>query len=52
VDYLEPLIAAARDKRYIIRPLKYDATKAGGVDAGIQLAESQLGQMKSSIIRW
>jgi hypothetical protein len=42
VGYLEPLTAAAREKRYVIRPFKYDPSKANGVDSGIQLAESQV----------
>ena len=52
VDYLDALTMAAREKRYTIRPLAYDATKAGGVDSGITIAENQVHSMKNSIIRW
>ena len=52
VDYLESLTAAAREKRYTIRSLSYDASKAGGVDSGITIAENQVNSMKNSIIRW
>eukprot|EP01039_Chlorochromonas_danica_P007204 gene7204-7970_t len=52
VDYLEPVKAAFREKRFIVRELVYDSTKAGGVDAAIDQATSELKQVRATTLRW
>jgi len=52
VDYLEPLKVAFREKRYTIRELSYDSSKAGGVDAVIEQSKNELKQAKATTLRW
>ena len=52
VDYMEPLILAAREKRYIIRPFTYDSSKAGGVESNIATAAAQVAKLQVQIVSW
>ena len=52
VDYLEPLTLSAREKRYVIRPFKYDSSKAGGVESSITAAAAQVGKLQVQILSW
>lgn len=52
VDYLEPLVHAAREKRIVMRPWKYDNSKVGGVQAGIVNAQSQVTSTVNRILQW
>lgn len=52
VDYVEPLKLAFREKRFLMRDIQYDASKAGGVDGAIQQGEQELKQVRSTTLRW
>lgn len=52
MDYLEPLKAAFREKRYTAREMEYDESRAGGVDASIQQAEAEMAQVRNAALRW
>lgn len=52
VEYLEPVRAAFREKRYVLREFSYDVNKSGGIDAQIQQANNELKQTKATIARW
>lgn len=52
VDYLEPLKHAFREKRFTVREVSYDATKAGGVDGAIQQGEAEMTQVRNAALRW
>lgn len=52
IDYIEPLKAAFRDKRYVIREFSYDASKAGTLDVNIDKAKSDLQQTITTLTRW
>lgn len=52
VDYIEPLIHAAREKRIVMRPWKYDRSKVGGIQAGIVNAQTQVTQTVNRIRQW
>jgi V-type H+-transporting ATPase subunit C len=52
VDYLEPLKAAFREKRYTIREAVYDPAKAGGLNAQIKAATEEMKNTRSTIYRW
>jgi len=52
VDYLEPLKAAFKEKRFTLREFKYDPTKSGGVEADIAKAQSQYQQLKANLSRF
>ncbi len=52
VDYVEPLKQAFREKRFIVRDIVFDATKAGGVDGVIQQAEHEMNQVRNAALRW
>jgi V-type H+-transporting ATPase subunit C len=52
VDYLEATKTAFREKRFIVRELKFDSSRAGGVDSAIEQANNELKQVKSALTRW
>lgn len=52
VDYVEPLKAAFREKRYTVRDMNYNPEGAGGVDAAIQQGEHELRTLRSTLLRW
>ena len=52
VDYIEPVKAAFRDKRYTAREIVYDASRAGGVDAAIEQGEAEMAQVRNAALRW
>jgi len=52
VDYLEPLKHAFRDKRFTLREFTFDASRAGGLEALISTAESQLQKTHEDILQW
>lgn len=52
VDYLEPVKAAFREKRFIVRELSYDSAKSGGVDGAIDTATAELKQVRATTVRW
>jgi V-type H+-transporting ATPase subunit C len=52
VDYVEPLKVAFREKRFMVRDLVYDPSKAGGVDGAIQHAEAEMTQVRNAALRW
>lgn len=52
VEYIEPVKAAFREKRFLVREINYDSTKAGGVDAAIDHAQNEVKQVKATIVRW
>ena len=52
VDYVEPLKAAYRERRFQIRDFSYDATKAGSLPAQIKAATAEVKQVHSTIVRW
>eukprot|EP01033_Poteriospumella_lacustris_P010772 gene10772-7664_t len=52
VDYLEPLKLAFREKRYTLREIVYDQTKAGSVDSAIRDAKQEVTQAKNTLVQW
>ena len=52
VDYVEPLKLAFREKRFVLRDFKYDATKTGGVDAEISRAQADLQSLQKSLMQY
>lgn len=52
VDYLEPIRHAFREKRFTVREVSYDASKAGGVDGAIQQGEAEMTQVRNAALRW
>jgi V-type H+-transporting ATPase subunit C len=52
VDYVEPLKAAFRDRKFVVRDIAYDASKAGGVDGAIEAGEAEMAHMRSVSLRW
>lgn len=52
VDYLDPLKHAFREKRFTVREVSYDASKAGGVDGAIQQGEAEMTQVRNAALRW
>eukprot|EP01038_Epipyxis_sp_PR26KG_P009428 gene9428-12704_t len=52
VDYVEPVKAAFREKRYQIRDFSYDPSKAGGIDGQIKQSKEELSQNRKAIVRW
>lgn len=52
MDYIEPLKAAFREKRFTIRDIEYDVNKAGGVDAAITQGEAEMTQVRNAALRW
>ena len=52
VEYLDPFILAAREKRVIIRPWKFDNSKAGGIDGQIDAASASLKKMQIQLTTW
>lgn len=51
-DYLDPLKAAFRDKRFVMREFSYDANKSGGLDSSIEKAKIDLQQSTTTLVRW
>jgi V-type H+-transporting ATPase subunit C len=52
VDYIEPLKAAFREKRFTLREVVYDPSRAGGLDAAIQQSEADMIQVRNAALRW
>ena len=52
VDYLESFIHAAREKRVVIRPFKYDKSKSGGIDGQIEAANAAVQKMQTQLKSW
>jgi V-type H+-transporting ATPase subunit C len=52
VEYLDPIKAAFREKRFTVRELVYDSAKTGGVDGLIKQATEELKQVKATVLRW
>jgi V-type H+-transporting ATPase subunit C len=42
VDYIEPLKAAFREKRFVLREFSYDAAKSGGLDGQIAAGTAEV----------
>ncbi|RYH29996.1 hypothetical protein EON65_06660 [archaeon] len=51
-EFLEPVKIAFREKRFIIRELQFDPTKAGGIDGAIEQANNELKQVRATTLRW
>ncbi len=51
-DYIEPLKACFRDKRFVIRDFTYDPAKAGSLDATIEKSKMEVQQTTATLIRW
>jgi V-type H+-transporting ATPase subunit C len=49
---VEPLIHAARERRLVVRPWKYERSKSGGIDAQIAESVTQVKQIQSNIVLW
>lgn len=43
---------AFREKRYTLREIVYDQTKAGSVDSAIRDAKQELTQAKNTLVQW
>lgn len=52
IDYIEPLKAAFREKRFIVREYSYDASKAGSLDKQLEQAKTEVQATNTTIIRW
>ena len=52
MDYVEPLAHAFREKRFVLREFKYDASKAGSLDTQLEQTKTELQQTSTTIIRW
>lgn len=52
MDYVEPIKAIFREKRFIVREFSYDAANSGGLDVQIEQSKLEFKQMRNTIIRW
>lgn len=52
IDYIEPLKAAFREKRFVIREYSYDPSKAGSLDKQLEQAKTEVQAANTTIIRW
>ena len=52
MSYIEPLKAAFREKRFVMREFSYDPSKAGNLEVQIAIANSEVKQVHQTIVRW
>jgi V-type H+-transporting ATPase subunit C len=52
INFLEPLKAAFREKRCVVREFSYDGNRGAGLDVQIEEAKEQASQALSTIVRW
>lgn len=51
-DFLDPIKAAFREMRCVIREFSYDGNKSGGIEGQIEVAKQQANHALSTILRW
>ena len=49
---MEPLKVALREKKFTLRHINYDESKAGGIDGLIAKGEAEMTQLRNVAIRW